>query len=274
MSLLFDQNLSRRLPTILSAEFPGSEQALLSGLAVADDRAVWAYAAARGLAVVSKDADFVRLSAVLGPPPKVVWMRVGNGPTRDVAALLRGRAAAIRVFLADPGSALLELPQRLPLANANRFRPGEAMSHTSIREAPEGIDTPPHEGNGVVVKDGGLTPEAREALLARARDVIHGRVRPPTLEPPAATLAAFHREFAGYNPPPTAEAIRDFSERWALDATYRGESVVAFRIKDGDLAVLGVGDAEISAILRGLEHDDRSDVVVMDTEPPGLIKVW
>ena len=110
MSLLFDQNLSRRLPALLAAEFPGSEQVLLAGLTRADDRAVWAYAAAHGLAVVSKDADFQALSAALGPPPKVVWLRVGNGPTRDVEALLRSRAVDVRAFLADPTSALLELP--------------------------------------------------------------------------------------------------------------------------------------------------------------------
>jgi predicted nuclease of predicted toxin-antitoxin system len=110
VSLLFDQNLSRRLPALLAAEFPGCEQVLQAGLATANDRAVWAYAAARGLAIVSKDADFASLSAALGPPPKVVWLRVGNGPTRDVVALLRSRAADVTAFLADPTSALLELP--------------------------------------------------------------------------------------------------------------------------------------------------------------------
>jgi predicted nuclease of predicted toxin-antitoxin system len=110
VSLLFDQNLSRRLPALLAAEFPGSEQVIAAGLATADDRAVWAYAAARGLAIVSKDADFQALSAALGPPPKVIWLRVGNGPTRVVEALLRSRAADIRAFLADPASGLLELP--------------------------------------------------------------------------------------------------------------------------------------------------------------------
>ena len=109
MSLLFDQNLSRRLPALLSAEFPGSEQAIAAGLSTADDRAVWAYAAAHGLAVVSKDADFVQLSAVLGPPPKVIWLRIGNGPTRDVVSLLRTRAADVQAFLADPVAAVLEL---------------------------------------------------------------------------------------------------------------------------------------------------------------------
>jgi predicted nuclease of predicted toxin-antitoxin system len=109
VSLLFDQNLSRKLPALLAAEFPGSEQVALSGLSGADDRAVWAYARARKLAVVSKDADFQRLSVALGPPPKVVWLRIGNGPTRDVETLIRARAADIRAFLADPASALLEL---------------------------------------------------------------------------------------------------------------------------------------------------------------------
>jgi len=107
VSLLFDQNLSRRLPTLLAAEFPGSEQVLLAG---ADDRAVWAYAAARGLAVVSTDSDFLHLSAALGPPPKVVWLRVGNGPTRDVEVLLRSRAGDLLAFLSDPSAAVLELP--------------------------------------------------------------------------------------------------------------------------------------------------------------------
>jgi len=110
VSLLFDQNLSRRLPVLLAAEFPGSEQVIAAGLATGDDRAVWDYAAAHGLAVVSKDADFAQLSAVLGPPPKVIWLRIGNGPTRDVVALLQTRAADVQAFLADPTAAVLELP--------------------------------------------------------------------------------------------------------------------------------------------------------------------
>jgi predicted nuclease of predicted toxin-antitoxin system len=110
VSLLFDQNLSRRLPALLATEFPQSEQVIGAGLATADDSTVWAYAAARDLAIVSKDSDFAQLSAALGPPPKVIWLRIGNGPTRDVVALLRARAADIRTFLADPRAALLMLP--------------------------------------------------------------------------------------------------------------------------------------------------------------------
>jgi predicted nuclease of predicted toxin-antitoxin system len=110
VSLLFDQNLSRRLPGLLRAEFPGSEQVIGAGLDTANDRAVWAYAADHGLAIVSKDSDFAQLSALLGPPPKVIWLRIGNGPTRDVVSLLQARTADIRTFLADPVVALLALP--------------------------------------------------------------------------------------------------------------------------------------------------------------------
>jgi predicted nuclease of predicted toxin-antitoxin system len=109
MSLLFDQNLSRRLPVLLSAEYPGCEQVVLAGLTGSDDRAVWAYAAARGLAIVSKDSDFVRLSKSLGSPPKVVWLRIRNGPTSTVATLLRSRAPAVHSFLMDPVVPILEL---------------------------------------------------------------------------------------------------------------------------------------------------------------------
>ena len=110
MSLLFDQNLSRRLVGLPAAEYPGAKHVEGAGLLGADDLTVWRYAARRGLMVVSKDSDFRRLALLREPPPKVVWVRVGNGPTAVAAALLRARAADVRAFAADPGLALLVLP--------------------------------------------------------------------------------------------------------------------------------------------------------------------
>jgi predicted nuclease of predicted toxin-antitoxin system len=71
--------------------------------------AVRGYAASKGLALVSKDKDFSNLSARLGSPPKVVWLRVGNGPTRAIEELLRRRQADVMAFLADPSAVILEL---------------------------------------------------------------------------------------------------------------------------------------------------------------------
>jgi predicted nuclease of predicted toxin-antitoxin system len=110
MSLLFDQNLSRRLVGLLAVDFPGSEHVEHAGLLGADDDIVWHYAAAHDLIVVSKDADFSQLVLQRGPPPKVIWLRVGNGPTAAVAALLRGRVADVLAFVANPAMSLLILP--------------------------------------------------------------------------------------------------------------------------------------------------------------------
>lgn len=110
MSLLFDQNLSSRLVGLLATEYPGSKHIEGAGMLGAEDLAVWQYAASHGLTVVSKDSDFRHLALLHGPPPKVIWLRVGNGPTAVVAALLRTRVADVQSFATDPALALLVLP--------------------------------------------------------------------------------------------------------------------------------------------------------------------
>ena len=109
--LLFDQNLSPRLAGLLAAEFPGSAHVRDVGLAAAPDPVIWAHAAAGGFAVVSKDADFQQRALVRGHPPKVVWVRLGNGPTAAVADLLRSRQADLLAFEADPVASFLALAQ-------------------------------------------------------------------------------------------------------------------------------------------------------------------
>lgn len=79
------------------------------GLREADDSVVWRYAREHGLTIVSKDSDFHQLSFIYGHPPKVVWLRVGNGPTAAVAALLRKERETMQRFYADPEAAFLAL---------------------------------------------------------------------------------------------------------------------------------------------------------------------
>ena len=110
MRLLFDQNLSRKLVGLLAAEYPNSLHVESAGLLNADDLIVWHYAAREGLVVVSKDSDFQEMAVWKGPPPQVIWLNVGNGPTALVASLLRGRLADVEAFCADPTAALLILP--------------------------------------------------------------------------------------------------------------------------------------------------------------------
>ena len=109
MNLLFDQNLSHRLVHSLADIFPNSNHVRDVGLGRADDDAVWQYAAARRLVIVSKDSDFHQLSFLRGHPPKVVWIRRGNCSTDEMESLLREHAADLRTFEQDPDASFLVL---------------------------------------------------------------------------------------------------------------------------------------------------------------------
>lgn len=109
MKLLFDQNLSFKLCRQLDDLFPGSAQVRPLGLATADDRALWDYAKANGFTLVSQDADFAEMAALLGPPPKLVWLRCGNQPTKVIEELLRGQADAIAALEHQGDAACLEI---------------------------------------------------------------------------------------------------------------------------------------------------------------------
>ena len=84
MKLLFDQNLSPRLPTTLADIFPKSIHVREVGLREADDELIWGYAKLHGFAIVSKDSDFQQRSLLYGSPPKFIWLRVGNCPVKAI----------------------------------------------------------------------------------------------------------------------------------------------------------------------------------------------
>jgi predicted nuclease of predicted toxin-antitoxin system len=107
--LLFDENLAGSLVTALSDLYPGSAHVSVVGLAATRDRAVWAYAAANGFVLVTKDDDFHRLSVLLGAPPKVIWIGLGNCSTADVARLLRSRHEEIAQFVEHAEATFLAL---------------------------------------------------------------------------------------------------------------------------------------------------------------------
>ena len=79
------------------------------GLDTATDREIWEYAAQRGYVIVSKDTDFRQLALVFGPPPHVVWLRVGNVSTGVIEALLRRSVARLQEFAASDEESLLVL---------------------------------------------------------------------------------------------------------------------------------------------------------------------
>jgi predicted nuclease of predicted toxin-antitoxin system len=109
MRLLFDEQLSSRLPRLLSESYPDSLHVEALGLLGGSDREVRQAAVEHGCLLVSKDEDFHRLSVLHGAPPKVVWLRLGNCTTQLIVDLLRAHVADIKRFAEQEDVAFLEL---------------------------------------------------------------------------------------------------------------------------------------------------------------------
>ena len=109
MKLLVDHNLPPRLIPAIEPQFPGSVHVADVGLATATDEAVWGYARDHGFTIVSKDSDFHQRSFVRGHPPRVVWLRRGNGGTRELIAMVQEHADDILWFGRESEASFLVL---------------------------------------------------------------------------------------------------------------------------------------------------------------------
>jgi len=109
MKLLFDENLSPRLPRLLAALFPGSAHVRDCGLKGFADEEIWGYARANDFVIVSKDSDFYQRSLVFGPPPKLVWIRIGNCTRNDLLRIITTRQQDLLEFHANPVESVLLL---------------------------------------------------------------------------------------------------------------------------------------------------------------------
>lgn len=106
MKLLFDQNLSRKLPVRLAELYPNSSHLIQEKLDRASDLEVRAFAARNGFIIVTRDSDFAEMDALFGPPPKIIWLARENAPTIEFERLLRTSHEQIEAFEADPERSL------------------------------------------------------------------------------------------------------------------------------------------------------------------------
>jgi predicted nuclease of predicted toxin-antitoxin system len=109
VKLLLDANLSFRLLRRLESVFPGSQHVGRITLPSRTDHSVWDYAGFHKFVIVSKDNDFRQLSFLNGPPPKVVWLSIGNAGTDAIGDLLLRHQSRIAAFEEDPEEGLLVL---------------------------------------------------------------------------------------------------------------------------------------------------------------------
>jgi predicted nuclease of predicted toxin-antitoxin system len=109
VKLLFDQNLSPRLVGRLADLYPDSNHVFRLGLDEVSDREVREYAKAEDFVLVTKDVDFSDLCMLLGFPPKVIWLRLGNCTTDAIEQLLRLHYEDIKRLCTDEVIGVLTL---------------------------------------------------------------------------------------------------------------------------------------------------------------------
>lgn len=99
MKLLFDQNISFRLIKRISDLFPEADQVKNLGLEDATDMEIWHFAKINGYTIVTFDSDYYDLSLIKGSPPKIIWLRIGNTSTSNLANVLKSNHSLIREFI-------------------------------------------------------------------------------------------------------------------------------------------------------------------------------
>jgi predicted nuclease of predicted toxin-antitoxin system len=90
MRLWLDAQLPPQLATWINAQGWGIEAIAVReiGLRDACDSEIFQAARTTGAVVMTKDRDFIRLLEEQGPPPKVIWLRLGNCSNAALQELL------------------------------------------------------------------------------------------------------------------------------------------------------------------------------------------
>jgi predicted nuclease of predicted toxin-antitoxin system len=98
------------LGKLLRNEFKDIRHVIEFDLTQSDDRRIWEFARQHRFTIVTRDRDFFERALLLGPPPKIVWLRLGNAMTSGFADLLLQSKMALEAFESDPQAAFLALP--------------------------------------------------------------------------------------------------------------------------------------------------------------------
>ena len=119
MILWLDAQLSPALASWISERFTPIQAVPVRelGLRNADDREIFAQARSAGAIVMTKDRDFLHLLFEQGPPPQVIWLRVGNSSNQALqAVLLRTLEPALANLGECSGHGISSGPDQIQLA--------------------------------------------------------------------------------------------------------------------------------------------------------------
>lgn len=110
MKFLVDVNLPPRLCTWLESRSHESEHLVDLNLLTATDSQIWDLGRIRGIVVISKDFDFYNRAILLGPPPQVVHVAVGNCSNTKLFEIFYARWLDVETALLA-GSKLISISQ-------------------------------------------------------------------------------------------------------------------------------------------------------------------
>ena len=109
MKLLYDENISAKLVKLLINNFPNSSHIDLLGMQGESDTTIWNYAKDNDFIIVSKDNDFRQRAFISEPPPKIIWLEIGNSGTKEICHLIEENLDKINFFEKELDSSLLVL---------------------------------------------------------------------------------------------------------------------------------------------------------------------
>jgi predicted nuclease of predicted toxin-antitoxin system len=109
VKLLFDQNISHRLISLIQDILPVARQLRHLGLENYSDKQIWEFAKEHDYTIVTFDGDFYDFSLVWGHPPKIIWIRTYNQTTKNVEEILRKYLNTLIDFQGDKYLACLEI---------------------------------------------------------------------------------------------------------------------------------------------------------------------
>ena len=112
MILWVEAQLSPHLAQWISSEFGVDARPVRDlGLRDAKDREIFLAAREAGAVVLTKDSDFVLLLELLGPPPQILWLTVGNTSNAHLKEILSKSFDSVRELLSR-GEALVEISEQ------------------------------------------------------------------------------------------------------------------------------------------------------------------
>lgn len=99
MKLLFDQNISFRIISKISLNYPEAKQVREIGIENYSDKEILEFAKENQYTIVTFDADFYDLSNLKEFPPKIIWLRFGNTITDFIANKINSKQLLINDFI-------------------------------------------------------------------------------------------------------------------------------------------------------------------------------